>query len=190
MTHRISSSDSGTGLYFLIGFMGSGKSMLSKGIQQYLDVTSIEMDDEIEQTAGKTINEIFATVGEEGFRKLEQEVLHQLIDRFQDHDKRVLISTGGGAPCYFDNMEVMNQSGTTIFINPSIDRLASRLEDKNNERPLIKGKKLDEIREFIALNLEKRLPYYRKAHLLLNTIYDDKDLNICFLRDLISAGND
>lgn len=189
MTQSISSSDSGTGLYFLVGFMGSGKSMLSKGIKQYLDVISIEMDDEIEQSAGKTINDIFATVGEEGFRKLEQKVLHQLIDRFQDHDKRVLISTGGGAPCYFDNMEVMNQSGTTIFINPSIDRLANRLEEKNSERPLIKGKNLEEIREFIALNLEKRLPYYRKAHLLLNTIYNDKELNICFLRDLITVGN-
>ena len=187
---RISTSNSGKGLYFLIGFTGCGKSMLSKGVQKYLDAISIEMDDEIEQTAGKTINEIFATMGEEGFRKIEKEVLHQVIDQYQNHNKRVLVSTGGGAPCYFDNLEVMKQSGTTIFINPSVDRLVERLNDNNGDRPLVKGKNLNEIRKYITLSLEKRLPYYLRADIQVNTIYDNKDLNIRLLRDILIAQND
>lgn len=183
----ISSDNSGTGLYFLIGFMGSGKSMLSQGVQRILGGISVEMDEEIEKVAGMSINDIFSTQGEDHFRKIERQVLHDLIDQFREVDDLVLISTGGGAPCFFDNMEVMKNAGTTIFINPSIDRLVMRLENRNEERPLIRGKSRYEIKQYIGLQLEKRLPFYRQAHLHVNPLYEDKELNIKFLKEVIQA---
>lgn len=174
-------------LYFLIGFMGSGKSMLSRGVSQLIDVLTVEMDEEIESAAGMSINEIFATRGEENFRLLEKEILHDIISRHRDSDVPVLISTGGGAPCFFDNMDVMNRMGITIFLNPSAERLTGRLGSKSADRPLLRDKNLDETREYILASLEKRRPFYIQARLQINMIYDDRDLNIEFLKDIIES---
>lgn len=150
-----------------------------------MKILSIEMDDEIERAAGMSINEIFERGGEEAFRLLERKTLLILIEKYRGSEIPVVISTGGGAPCYFDNMEVMKRDGITIFINPSIDRLVERLEYKNSERPLIKNKSREEIRDFIKFNLDKRLPFYLQSHILLNPIYDDKDLNVNWLKDIM-----
>src|SRR5690606_41269025 len=111
-------------LIFLIGFMGSGKSLLSRGVGMYASVTTVEMDDEIVSRAGMTINQVFHTKGEGYFRNLEREVLHELIARYKNSPHPVLLSTGGGVPCHFDNMTVMNQNGTTVFIDVPPNRLA------------------------------------------------------------------
>lgn len=187
MTGTNSVTDTNTKIYFLIGFMGSGKSMLSRGVTDRIDAIAVEMDEEIESTADMSINDIFSSRGEEGFRNLEREVLHDLIRQYQNAGKIVLISTGGGVPCFFDNMEVMNRFGTTIFINPSVERLCARLESKHMDRPLIKDKNPAEIKEYIKSNLEKRLPFYKQAHIQINMVYDDKDLNIEFLKDIIQV---
>ncbi|MBY5957132.1 hypothetical protein KUV50_03220 [Membranicola marinus] len=174
-------------IFFLIGFMGSGKSLLSHGVSERMDVITVEMDDLIEQSAGMSINEIFTRKGEEAFRAIERQVLHDIIDQYQIPEKPVLISTGGGAPCHFDNMEVMNQAGTTIFINPSAKRLSARLEQKKQDRPLIKDKTADEIRTYVEKKLKERLPFYSKAIIQVNMIYDDKADNIEFLKDIIES---
>lgn len=180
-------STSTSNLYFLIGFMGSGKSLLSRGVQQSVDLLTIEMDEEIERTAGCSINEIFAREGEKGFRKREQSVLNNIIDQYQFIDKIVLVSTGGGAPCHFNNMEIMNTAGTTIFINPSAERLSERLEQKKEERPLIKDLSTQELQAYIKNTLAKRLPYYSQATIMVNMINDDKNQNIEFLKDIVMA---
>lgn len=172
-------------IIFLIGFMGSGKSMLSRGVGVNADVVTVEMDDEIVTTAGMSINEIFATRGETYFRKLERSILQNLIEQYRESSKAVLISTGGGAPCYYDNMEIMNRAGTTIFIDVSADRLASRLECKKQERPLIRNKTSVEIREYVVSMLEERLPYYLQANIRMNPLWDNKQMNIQLLTDIL-----
>lgn len=174
-------------LYFLIGFMGSGKSLLSRGVQQSVDLVTIEMDEEIEKAAGCTINDIFAREGENGFREREQTVLKNIIDQYQSSDKIVLVSTGGGAPCHFNNMQIMNTAGTTIFINLSVERLSGRLEQKKEDRPLIKDLTSQELKAYVKNTLNKRLPYYSQATIMVNMIYDDKTRNIEFLKDLVTS---
>jgi len=174
-------------IYFLIGFMGSGKSLLSQGVSELLDLISIEMDDEIVTKTGMSINEIFEKSGEDKFRKIEREVLHDLINKYRSSEKTVLISTGGGAPCHYDNMQVMNHSGTTIFIKVSVERLSTRLEFKKQDRPLVKDRTSSEIREYVKNTLGNRLPYYNQARIIVNTVYDEKNQNIEFLKDIILA---
>ena len=165
--------------------MGSGKSLLSRGVQQTLDVVVLEMDELIEKSANMTINEIFARKGEEVFREIEHRVLKDIIHQFQSGEKTILVSTGGGAPCHFDNIDLMNQAGTTIFINPSVERLSCRLEQKKENRPLVKDRTASEIRSFVKEKLRERLPFYTKAKIHVNMVYDDKSYNIEFLKDII-----
>lgn len=180
-------STSTSNIFFFIGFMGSGKSLLTQGIAQSADVITIEMDEEIVNTAGSSINDIFAREGEEGFRKRERSILQKIIHKYQNTDQIVLVSTGGGVPCYSDNMELMNAAGTTIFINPSADRLSHRLEQKKMNRPLIKDLSFPELKKYVRNMLQRRWPYYSQATLIINTIYDDKLLNIDFLRSIVLA---
>lgn len=180
-------SSNKSNIYFLIGFMGSGKSLLSQGVSESLDLIAIEMDEEIVARAGMSINKIFEKAGEEKFREIEKNVLHGLINRYRSSEKIVLISTGGGAPCHFDNMQVMNQYGTTIFINVSAKRLSARLEDKKQDRPLVRERTSSEIHEYVKSTLDNRLPYYNQAHIMVNMLYDEKSRNIEFLKDIIVA---
>lgn len=174
-------------IYFLIGFMGSGKSLLSQGVSESLDLIAIEMDDEIVAMAGMSINDIFEKAGEEHFREIEKVVLHGLINRYRSSEKIVLISTGGGAPCHFDNMHVMNQNGTTIFINVSAKRLSARLENKKHDRPLVRDRTSAEIQEYVKNTLSDRLPYYSQATIIVNMLFDEKTRNIEFLKDILLA---
>ncbi len=148
---------------YLIGYMGCGKSTLGRRLAAEMDLQVIDMDTYIEERNYKTIPQIFEEEGEEIFRKKEQKALHELTE-FTD----VVIATGGGAPCFFDNMEVMNKTGVTIFmdIDPSI--LADRLLKSKTERPLIKGKSKEELIAFIDENLAKRRAFYSKAMLTVN----------------------
>ena len=106
----------------------------------------------------RTVSQIFAERGEEAFREIERNMLHEVAE-FED----VLISTGGGAPCFFDNMEFMNASGTTVYLKVSVEELAKRLELCKHTRPVLKGRSGEELRAFIAESLEKRNPFYTKA---------------------------
>ncbi len=159
--------------------------MLSRKVAENTNVVSVEMDDEIVTRAGMSINKIFATRGETYFRKLERIVLQNLIKQYRESSKTVLISTGGGAPCYHDNMEIMNRAGTTIFIDVPADRLASRLECKKEERPLIRNKTTVEIQEYVVAMLKERLPYYLQANIRMNPLWENKELNIQLLTDIL-----
>lgn len=139
--------------------MGSGKSTLGKRLAKHLNVQFTDMDHYIEERNCKTIPQIFAEDGEPEFRKKEQKALHELAE-FTD----IIIATGGGAPCFFDNMEVMNKTGKTIYLNIDPEILADRLLNSKTERPLIKGKSKKELVEFIDETLKKRHEFYTKAH--------------------------
>lgn len=147
---------------FLIGFMGCGKSTMGRALASEFKLTFIDLDHFLEEKYFRTIPQIFAEEGEEGFREKERKVLEE-VAAFDD----VIVATGGGVPCFFNNMDLMNNSGFCIFLDVEIDSLVNRLLHAKTERPLIKGKSPEELRVFIAQTLEKRRPFYEKARYIL-----------------------
>jgi shikimate kinase len=143
---------------YLIGYMGCGKSTLGRKLARRAGLQFIDMDHYIEERNCKTVPQIFSEEGESEFRVKERKALEELSEF-----SNVVIATGGGAPCFFDNMELMNRSGITIFMNIDPKILASRLLKSKIERPLIKGKSKDELIKFIGHTLEKRNEFYMKA---------------------------
>ena len=149
---------------FLVGYMGVGKTTIGKLLSKELDVEFIDLDIYIENRYRKTIKEIFADKGETKFRIIEREMLRE-VATFHN----VLISTGGGTPCFFNNMDVMNLHGVTLYIKASVDQLVSRLVTSKNVRPIIHNKSPEELKEFVTNHLIEREFYYSKANLTYQT---------------------
>jgi shikimate kinase len=156
--------------YFLIGFMGSGKSYWGKQWSSHFDLPLIDLDHEIETAAGKSIAEIFQTKGEDGFRKMERKILHQFFRK--DH---YIMSCGGGTPCFFNNMKKMNRMGITIYLKSSPEIIAARLKQEKENRPLIKGMDDDSMISFISHKLEERRYAYAQSmyHFDTDFLHDD-----------------
>lgn len=148
---------------FLIGYMGAGKTTLGKAFARAMGLTFVDLDWYIEERFHKTVSQIFTERGEEGFRELEKRMLHEVSD-FEN----VVISVGGGTPCFFDNMEYMNQVGETVFLDVDNKVLFRRLKVAKHQRPLLANKTDEELMTFIQEALEKRLPYYTKAKYVFN----------------------
>jgi shikimate kinase len=144
--------------------MGSGKTTVGRQLAKKLNLQFIDMDSYIENRYHKSISAIFEEKGEAGFREIERKALHEIVDF-----EHVVISTGGGMPCFFDNMAVMNQTGVTIYLEASVDELAERLMKGKQQRPLIEGKTPEEITEFIATSLAGREAFYLQAALILDS---------------------
>jgi shikimate kinase len=142
--------------------MGCGKSTIGRKLSAFLGINFIDLDKYIEERYFKTIPVIFAEEGEAAFREKERNSLNE-VSQFEN----VVIGTGGGAPCFFDNIDMMNQSGITIYIAPDNEVLASRLLKSKTERPLIAGKSKEELTAFIADALQKRGPFYEKAKIII-----------------------
>jgi shikimate kinase len=143
---------------FLIGFMGSGKTTIGKKLANYLKYEFVDLDKLIEERAGMSIADYFATHGEDEFRKLEQDVLQNT-----HYPDNVIVATGGGTPTYNDNMEWMNENGKVAYLSLTPRALASRLENSSTERPLIKNLKGEELVGFITAKLEEREPFYNQS---------------------------
>ena len=148
---------------FLIGYMGAGKTTLGKAFARAMGLTFVDLDWYIEERFHKTVGQIFAERGEEGFRELEKRMLHEAGD-FED----VVISVGGGTPCFFDNIDYMNQAGETVFLDVDNKVLFRRLKVAKQQRPLLANKTDEELMAFIQEALQKRLPYYAKAKHVFN----------------------
>lgn len=142
--------------------MGCGKTTLGRKLAATLNLTFIDLDTFLEEKYFRTIPQIFKEEGEAEFRRKEQNVLHE-VSTFDD----VIVATGGGAPCFFDNMDVMNNTGFCIFLDVDTDSLVSRLIHAKTERPIIKGKSPDELHHFIDEMMLKRRPFYEKARYIL-----------------------
>lgn len=151
--------------------MGAGKSRLGSRIASLMDLKFIDLDREIEKDQGLTIDQIFREKGEKGFREIEKRVLHQNIK-----SDRLVLACGGGTPCYEDNMEVMNESGTTILLDVPPEVLLSRLLNSKQKRPLIENKNEEELREYIDLKLAEREPYYNKAKIKIDPLNTSLEL--------------
>ena len=148
---------------FLTGYMGAGKTTLGKAFARTLNVPFVDLDWYMEERFHKTVGELFAERGEAGFRELERNMLRE-VGAFEN----VVISTGGGAPCFFDNMDFMNHNGKTVFLNVHPDVLFHRLRVAKQQRPILQGKEDEELKEFIIQALEKRAPFYSQAQYVFN----------------------
>lgn len=160
-------------ILFLIGFMGCGKSTLGKKMAKQMEYTFVDLDDCLVKKAGMSINQYFEKYGESAFRALEKEVLQSLAGK-----SRLIVATGGGTPCFYDNMEWMNSSGKTLYIQLSPRTLASRLsQGEASKRPLIKDKSAEELLNFITETLQQRERYYLQAQVIVDGLqYNPKQL--------------
>jgi shikimate kinase len=150
---------------FLIGFMGCGKSTLGKKLALKLGYDFIDLDHQIEKNVGTTIAAYFSANGEDAFRKLESETLKTF-----SYPNNVVVATGGGAPCFFDNMNWMNANGLSIYIEMPAAALAKRLENGKEKRPLLRGLNEAEMIRFIENKLAERDIFYKRAILTVNGI--------------------
>lgn len=143
--------------------MGAGKTTVGKALAKETGLQFYDLDWYIESRMHKTVPAIFAERGEEGFRKIEYNMLHEVAE-FED----VIISCGGGTPCFFDNMEYMNNQAQVVYLKASPEVLHKHLMMGKTERPLIKDKTPEELITFITEQLDRREPFYSKARYTLN----------------------
>ena len=165
-------------IIYIIGFMGSGKSTAGKKLASLLEWSFIDLDKKIEEHAGKTVPEIFSENGEEYFRNLEAQLLKSLKSY-----TNTLISTGGGTPCYKDNMDFMLQTGLTLYLKLTPEELKSRLSGSKGERPLIKDIDKDNLLSFIVEKLADREKWYDRSEIIVTGI----NLDIKLLLSLVKS---
>lgn len=169
----------------LIGYMGSGKTTIGKALSKETGMMFYDLDWYIESRMRKTVAQIFAEKGEEGFRMIEHNMLHEVAE-FED----VIISCGGGTPCFFDNMDYLNQQGQVVYLKASPEVLYKHLLMGKVERPLLKGKSPEELIVFIKEQLDKREPFYTKARYTLDVSlmdnYEKIKITITKLRELLN----
>lgn len=151
--------------------MGSGKTTVGRQLAMALGLSFYDLDWYIEMRFHRTVAQIFAERGEEGFREIERNMLHEVAE-FED----VVLSCGGGTPCFFDNMDYLNEMGETVYLKAEPEVLAAHLKMGKIDRPLIKGKSDEELQAYICVSLAKREPYYTKAkHTLDVSLLDNYD---------------
>lgn len=151
--------------------MGSGKTTVGKALSKETGMMFYDLDWYIESRMHKSVSQIFAEKGEEGFRKIEYNMLHEVAE-FED----VIISCGGGTPCFFDNMDYLNQQGDVVYLKASPETLYKHLLMAKVERPLLKDKTPEELIAYITEHLKEREPFYQKArHVLDVNVLDDYD---------------
>lgn len=163
---------------FIIGFMGCGKTTWGRKLANHLGVDFLDLDHVFEAKVGKTITEYFTEYGQDAFREMESTILKET-----EYPEKVVVSTGGGLPCFFDNMAWMNTNGKSLYIKLSPKTLAERLDKGKTTRPLILGKHGDELVEFIAEKLSERESFYEQATHIVNGI----DMSVELLADTLKS---
>ncbi|ARN76569.1 hypothetical protein BST97_00315 [Nonlabens spongiae] len=159
-------------LVVLVGYMGSGKSSVGRKLAVKMDLPFIDLDDLIEQVEGKSISEIFEKQGVLHFRKLEREVLENTLRE----NLNAVIAVGGGTPCYYNNMDMINEHGLSIYLRANVPQLSRRLFPERMQRPIIESQQsLESLQEFIGKHLFERSPFYERAHETLDVGLIDLD---------------
>jgi shikimate kinase len=144
--------------------MGSGKSRMGKELAEKIGYLFIDIDDLFEEKYRITILDFFEKYGESHFRRIESDLLREAVN--QD---RVVISTGGGTPCFYDNMKVIKENGMSIYLKMSVDELVKRLQVLKKKRPLLKDKSHEDLEAFVNLQLKEREYFYNQADVILCT---------------------
>ena len=169
----------------LVGYMGSGKTTVGKALSKETGMMFYDLDWYIASRMRKSVSQIFAEKGEEGFRKIEYNMLHEVAE-FED----VIISCGGGTPCFFDNMDYLNQQGDVVYLKATPETLYKHLLMAKVERPLLKGKSPEELIGYITEHLKERAPFYEKAKYTLDVNvldeYDKIKTSVASLRTMLN----
>lgn len=147
----------------LIGYMASGKTTLGKKLANKLNIPFIDVDAKIEELEGCSISEIFLHKGEKGFRLLETDFL-----KTYNFPESFVLSTGGGMPCFNDNMDLLNKIGVTFYLKRPVKELVNRIVNAKEKRPLVEGKSIEELESFINETLLLRSPFYESSQYILN----------------------
>lgn len=150
-----------------MGFMGSGKTTLGRALHAATGVDFVDLDDAIVEASGQTIKQIFAERGEEGFRKVETEMLSAVASR------QGIVACGGGTPCFGNNMQLMNSIGTTVWLQAPVQLLVDRLIVATAQRPLIAGMSREELQSYVEKTVEARTQHYSRAA----SMFDASDLD-------------
>ena len=167
----------------LLGYMGSGKSTIAKSLSEKTQIKLFDLDKIIEERTNLSIKTIFETKGEIYFRKLEHQIFSELID----NDESMVLSLGGGTPCYAENHLLLNGEGvTSIYLKASIETLYERLSTAKSERPLLSEMEKEEMKEFIAKHLFDRSFYYNQATIKLSVDGKDTVAIVKELEDLLA----
>ena len=155
--------------------MGAGKTTLGKALARRMNLSYIDTDHFIEHRYCKKISEIFISKGEDFFREIEHRVLCEVAE-FEN----VIISTGGGLPCFDNNMDIMNDKGKTVFLDVSVEELATRLKTSKTVRPVLKNRAENDLVDFIKESLDKRRPFYEQAKVRFNAgqMHTEKDIEV------------
>lgn len=151
------------GRIFLVGFMGSGKTHWGRQLGQKMRFPFYDLDEQIEAKEEKPVARIFAESGEEHFRQLEQDVLHMITE---SHDNFVM-ATGGGTPCFYNNIGYMKNSGLVVWLDCAVDCMYQRLIKERDKRPLLKGFSEDQLMAYLLKKNMDRKIYYEQAHIHL-----------------------
>lgn len=170
----------------LIGYMGAGKTTVGKELAAALGVTFYDLDWYITMRYHRSVPEIFAERGEEGFRELERRMLHEVAE-FEN----VVVSCGGGTPCFFDNIDYMNSLADTIYLQATPEVLAMHLKMGKGKRPLLEGKTPEELETYIQEMLQTREPFYQKAKYTLDVSLLDSaskiQESVKLIRDMLNV---
>ena len=168
----------------LIGYMGSGKTTVGRALAKELQLPFYDLDWYIESRMRKKVSQIFAERGEDGFRQIERNMLHEVAE-FED----VVVSCGGGTPCFFDNIDYLNQQAQVIYLRCTPEVLHQHLLMGRGDRPLLKGKTPEELIDYIREQLAYREQFYQKARYSLDvTLMDNYEkiaITIEKLRELL-----
>lgn len=150
--------------YFIVGYMASGKTTFGQFFAREEGLPFVDLDAAVEERAGCSIPDLFATRGEACFRELERQVLHEL----GDSDRDFVLATGGGTPCFFDNMDYMNSRGETLFLDTPLEVLVERLMRLRASRPLLSNVRDEELKAFVERHRASRLSFYMLAKRIIN----------------------
>ncbi|MDR3137419.1 MAG: shikimate kinase [Tannerellaceae bacterium] len=160
---------------FLLGYMGVGKTTLGHPLALRLAFDFVDLDIYIERRYHKTIPLLFEEVGETAFRRIERQSLEEVSSL-----EGVVISTGGGTPCYHNNMDQMKKAGMTVYLQASVEQLAGRIEASSKVRPVVAGRRGDDLKEFIRQSLAQREPFYTQASLIwrISSLATDQEIRL------------
>lgn len=169
---------------FLIGFMGVGKSTLGQMVAEEIDMPFLDLDEWIEDRMQMSISEIFSTFGEPFFRKLEHDNLREAVQTY-DH---FMMATGGGLPCFGNNLDYMNRHGFSVYLKATVDDIEARLIHSSGKRPVLDAMNREELQTHIQSLLAKREEYYLKSSKVIDLdLALEKDQNVTRLVDLIRS---
>lgn len=160
---------------FLIGYMACGKTTLGRAIRDAMPsmIWFVDLDEAVERRAGMSVKEIFATHGEAAFRRMESDELNRICIYSCSTGRRVVVACGGGTPCRKENLSMMLECGTVIWLKANEERTLQRLVEFQDSRPLLAGMDADALKDFAAHNLSERTPFYSCANAVFDSSYLD-----------------